>query len=170
MNMKTFAKIILLAALVNAFISKEYTTPSIRSNIELAKNFIASLEACDITRIRDLTTKDFEWVFPTSPEFIPYSGTHNLDTLLNYYSNPKSNNQRYIINDTFSQNDKVSMEATYYATNLATGEDFSNRYNFMFLIRDGKVAQYTEFFDTASAMNTYFPGSIVVDSQDNTNK
>ena len=120
------------------------TTPA--ENKKVVLRYFELLLEGDVDAMRPLFTDDCEFFFAGD---LPASGRHDVTTglaigaaITSYVTGPVTFN----LGTMTAESDRVSVEAESFASTDETS--FNNQYHFLFRIRDGKIVQMKEYFDT----------------------
>ena len=120
------------------------TTPA--ENKEIVRRYFELLLEGDVEGIRPILSDDCEFFFAGD---LPASGRHDVTTgiaigsaITSYVTGPVTFN----LGTMTAESDRVSVEAESFGSTAETS--FNNQYHFLFRIRDGKIVQMKEYFDT----------------------
>ena len=111
----------------------------------------------DIKGLLTLLADDIEWLGPDS-ECIPFAGEYRgRDQVAQYFA--KLEQAQDVIQftplDFIAEDDKVVVFGTSSWTVKANGQRYDNPWVHFFTIRDGKVAGFRQYNDTAAAERAY---------------
>lgn len=128
-----------------------------KDNIALIQDSYAAFGKGDIQTILGHLTPDVEWTFE-GPAVIPYSGKKVgpsqvlkfFEALATTQDEPKLTIDEYI-----AQGDKVVTVGRYSAVVKATGKRIDSPVAHVFTFRNGKIARFLNFGDTAQAADAY---------------
>ena len=128
-----------------------------QQNTNLVKAMYAAFGRGDIQTILDHCVADVEWRFE-GPSTIPYAGVRRgpaevagfFQALASTQANMSLTPEQFI-----AQGDHVAVLGRYAATVTATGQRFDSPLGHFFTIRDGKVARFINFGDTAMVAAAY---------------
>lgn len=111
----------------------------------VARGYYEAMNSRDLDEILGWYTDDARtWVLGDGP----YAGSHAVSReLLGGFL--ESFDLRFTILSMISEGDKVAFEVESEGT--LAGQPYSNRYHNLITVRDGKVAELREYFDTARA-------------------
>ncbi|MBC8292366.1 MAG: nuclear transport factor 2 family protein [Proteobacteria bacterium] len=117
---------------------------------EIARDFIDALSSGDTERILACYTDDATvWTAGS----LPISGLHDLDeirALCDGLLGAFPDGLKFTITAMTIGDDRVAIEADGHGLH-ASGRVYDQRYHFLLELRDGKVAQMKEYFDTELA-------------------
>jgi ketosteroid isomerase-like protein len=119
------------------------------SNKTLVEEFLQS-STRDPSRIGDYLSEDLTWTLPFDPAFTPFAGTLTKAQLLSQFASFAQimpDGLHYTVKNLTAEGNRVACEAESSA-NSALGP-FSNRYHFLFELRDGKIFAAREYCDSA---------------------
>lgn len=132
-----------------------------QSNTEVVRGLYAAFVRSDLPAVLDTLTDDVEWTW-YGPAEIPFAGTrHGRDAVADWFA---------IIADTIgfeqfdpagfefvAEGDTVVVLGFERATAKPTGRSFDQRWVQFLTFRDGKVARFREFPDTAVVRDAFVP-------------
>ena len=126
-------------------------TPKGRANIELAARFLELLAASRMDEIADMWAEDAVLEFPFRPPGAP-ERIEGKSAIATYFQGTKGYKkpESFPIKGIYPGHDPdvVFVEFEGHLVNTRTGERYSNDYIALFRFRDGKIAQFREFFDS----------------------
>ena len=108
----------------------------------------------DMAALAELMTDDIEWVSPGDPDYNPNAGTFNgKEAVLGWFGGLGSSLDftTFEPREFIAQNDKVVSLVYAEATVRQTGRAFVNHEAHVWTFRDGKVARFEIYEDTAAA-------------------
>jgi len=111
----------------------------------VARGYYDAMNSRDLDAILDCYTDDAKtWVLGDGP----FAGTHPVsrELLAGFL---EAFEIRFTILSMISEGNKVAFEVESDGT--LAGKPYSNRYHNLITVRDGKVAELREYFDTAKA-------------------
>jgi hypothetical protein len=119
----------------------------IETNKQIARDFMDAMSSGEAKRILGCYTDDVRvWTAGS----LPFSGPHDraesealCDGLLGAF--PKG--LQFSIQAMTAEGERVAIEAEGIGTH-ASGKVYHQQYHFLLIIRDGKIAQMKEYFDT----------------------
>lgn len=127
----------------------------IQANKEIVTKFFEYLTAADADALLDLYTDDVEvW---TAGD-LPLSGVHpraELRGLIEGISGAFPSGWRFTVVQLTAEDDRVAAQAQGKGTHVS-GRVYDQSYHFLFWIRDGKIARFSEYFDTKHAAEVLF--------------
>lgn len=128
-----------------------------QQNVALVQKMYAAFERGDVQTILDNLADDVVWSLQ-GPAIIPYAGTKTgpaqvlgfFQALAGTQSEIKLTTEAFV-----AQGDQVATLGRYRATVKATGKKFDSPVGHFFTIRNGKVARFVDFGDTAAMADAY---------------
>jgi uncharacterized protein len=128
-----------------------------QENAALVHGMYDAFARGDLQAILDLQAPDTEWVFD-GPQAIPYagrwtgvSGVQNfIVAMVTTLDNPVLSTDHYI-----AQGDRVVTTGRFSAVVKATGKQFDCAIAHVLTFKDGKVAGFIDFADTARIADAY---------------
>lgn len=113
----------------------------------------------DITGLLELYTDDIEWKGAES-DYIPFFGTYKGKNQVAQFFTKMDQAQEAIQFEPqifIAENDKVVVTGQSIWLVKSTGQRYENPWVHIFTIRDGKVARFQQYNDTAAAEAAYRP-------------
>jgi ketosteroid isomerase-like protein len=105
-----------------------------------------------------MLTDDVVWVTPGPPDQLPAAGMrHGRAEVAQFFSvlNDTEEIQQFEPREFIAQDDKVVALIKYRSRIRATGRTVDTELVHIFTLRDGKIAEFREFFDTAAALAAF---------------
>ncbi len=128
-----------------------------QQNIEIAKRCYETFSADDIPALLELFAEDIKWRAPQI-EGAPYSGNYDgRDEVGGFFSTLGETEEfsNFEPREYIAQDDRVVVLGSMTATVNDTGREYQSDWVHIFTLRDGKVADFLEFFDTAAASKAF---------------
>ena len=128
-----------------------------QQNTALIQKLYDSFSKGDIQTILASVTEDVDWGLE-GPAAIPFAGKKTGPAQVRgfFEALAGSNRDMKLTIDTFiAQGDRVATMGRFSGTATATGKSFDVPVGHFFLIRNGKVAQFTDYTDTAATLEAY---------------
>lgn len=128
----------------------------LEANKRLAATFIDALSSGDPQRILELYTEDASvWTAGS----LPFSGLHPREAVIALCEGllgafPEG--LRFDLISMTAEGERVAVEAEGHGRH-AGGGVYDQKYHFLLVLRDGKVAQMKEYFDTEHARKVLLP-------------
>lgn len=123
---------------------------SIEQNKLFVERFLAKFGRADIKGALSDMSEDCTWWIGGKPELFPSAGTKTkaeMSELLNGLILPMKNGLEMRLKAMTAEGERVAAEVESYGEN-PDGSVYNNEYHFLFVIRDGKIAQVKEYLDT----------------------
>ena len=121
-----------------------------QSNVALIQKLYAAFGAGDVQTILGNTAPDAEWT-NSGPDTVPYAGDFSGRVLAFFQAIADSTTGGKVVADRFiAQDDTVVTVGRYSATVRGNGATIDVPIVHVFRVRDGKVASWTGFSDTAA--------------------
>jgi hypothetical protein len=134
---------------------------SAEENVQTAKDGYAAFGRGDLPGILELLTDDIEWVNPGPPDVIPGAGTHRgKDAVAGFFGTLAQSTefQAFEPREFIAQGDNVVALIHSEATARSTGRKFVDHEAHLWTFRDGKVAHFQVFQDTAALVAAFGEG------------
>lgn len=132
-------------------------THDLEANKLLASNFIDALSSGDPQRILAFYTDDATvWTAGS----LPFSGLHPREAVVALCEGLLGafpGGLRFDVTAMTAENERVAIEAEGHGQH-ASGNVYDQKYHFLVVIRDGKVAEMKEYFDTEHARKVLLAG------------
>ena len=130
-------------------------------NVQTAKDGYAAFGGGDLPGILALLTDDIEWVNPGPPDVIPGAGTHRgKDAVAAFFGTlaQSTDFQAFEPREFIAQGDHVVALIHSEATVRSTGRKVVDDAAHLWTFRDGKVARFQVFQDTAALVAAFGEG------------
>jgi len=114
----------------------------------------------DIASVLDLVTDDVVWTNPGPPDIFPDAGRRQgRAEVAQFFSilGETQDFERFEPTEFIAQGDRVVAIIQYRGRIKSTGRTSEAELVHLFQIRDGKIARFDEYFDTATAAAAYEP-------------
>jgi hypothetical protein len=128
-----------------------------QQNIEVVKRGYEAFGSGDINSLLDLFHENIEWHQPKA-EGLPYQEKYNgREAVGEMFASLDENEDisHFEPQEFIAQGDKVVVLGTMSATVKDTGRDYQTDWVHIFTVRDGKVTNFKELFDTAAASKAF---------------
>jgi len=122
-------------------------------NTDIVQSGYEKFGSGDIEGLLQLFSDDVLWQVPIV-ENAPFTGTRQgIGEAAEFFKLLSENETftRFEPLEFIAQNDKVVVLGEVAATVTSTGRSFESPWVHIFTVRDGKIAEFQEFFDTAAA-------------------
>ena len=134
---------------------------NIQDNKQLVKQGYQMFKNKDIKGLLALFSDDIEWQGIES-ENIPFAGDfHGLEEVAQYFALLDQSQEaiQFTPQDFIAEGDRVVVSGTSSWSVKANGQRFDNPWVHLFTIRDGKVAKFQQYNDTAATEKAYTAAS-----------
>lgn len=128
-----------------------------QQNIEVVKRGYEAFGADDIPALLDLFAENIEWNAPKvegSPFKEHYDGVGEVGEMFGLMDKVEDFSH-FEPREFIAQGDKVVVLGTMSATVKDTGRDYKSDWAHIFTVRDGKITNFLEFFDTAAISKAF---------------
>ena len=125
-----------------------------QQNVRLVQEAYESFGRGDIQGMLNSLSEQVEWSTP-KPEGVPFGGEYRgRDAVGRFFSELTQHEEitRFEPREFIAQGDRVVALGFYSSKVKATGRIAESQWVHLFTIRNGKVAKFQEFFDTAAAL------------------
>jgi uncharacterized protein len=123
-----------------------------RENTELVQHAYQHFKDGDIQGLLGLLSEDVEWKL-FEMEGVPFSGTRRGDERVGEFFSQVFDTEEplhFEPRELVAQGDKVVALGDYAWRVKSTGREYESDFVHVFTVRDGKVARFQEFMDTAA--------------------
>jgi ketosteroid isomerase-like protein len=130
---------------------------SVTTNIEIVQDAYKKFGAGDIQGLLTLLTDDIKWTVPeieNAPFSGPREGTQKVDEFFKELV-AAEDITRFEPLEFIAQNDRVVVLGESAATVHDTGRSYETDWVHVFSVRDGKITEFTEYFDNAAATKAF---------------
>ena len=127
------------------------------ANVQIVKDAYASFERGDIPALLNMLTDDVTWYLPGPPD-IPSAGQRTgRDEVADFFVKLNESDEvlAFEPHAYFSDGDTVVVLGRYSARVRKTARITDFEWVHVFTIRDGRVAGWEEFYDTAAVVEAY---------------
>ena len=128
-----------------------------RENTELVQHAYQHFKDGDIQGLLGLLSEDVEWKL-FEMEGVPFSGTRRGDERVGEFFSQVFDTEEplhFEPRELVAQGDKVVALGDYAWRVKSTGREYESDFVHVFTVRDGKVARFQEFMDTAAVSAAY---------------
>jgi ketosteroid isomerase-like protein len=133
---------------------------SVRTNVDVVQETYEAVGRDDIPALLDLLTDDVEWTFQ-GPSVIPFAGTrHGREGVAEFFSRVGENLkfEQFEPREFVAQGDTVVVLGFEHNLIKPTGRTFEQEWAHVYTLRDGKVAKFRAFEDTAAHVVAFEAG------------
>jgi len=130
-----------------------------QQNKELVMQGYQMFQAGNIDGLLQLFADDTEWT-GTPVQFVPFSGSyHGRQEVGQFFTdmNQAQETEQFSPQEFVAEGDKVVVTGTGKWTVRTTGHTYDSAWVHIFTLRDGKIAQFQEYYDTATARDAFMP-------------
>ena len=128
-----------------------------QENVRVVEQAYSNFKSGDIAALLDLMADDVEWELPAVTD-VPFAGRRQGRAAVGEFFAAVGASQdvrAFEPREYIAQNDKVVSLGRYDWHVKGTGRDFGSEFVHVFTIRDGKIVDFHEYFDTATAAAAY---------------
>jgi len=127
------------------------------SNTQIIQDAYQKFGAGDIEGLLTLMAQDINWTVPEI-ENAPFAGSREgVSKVAEFFTelSEAEDITRFEPLEFIAQNDKVVVLGESAATVKSTGRSYETDWVHVFTLNDGKVTEFTEFFDNAAATRAF---------------
>ena len=131
-----------------------------QDNKRIVENFLARFAKADIPGVLGDLADSCTWWIGGKPELFPLAGTKTkaeMKELLGSLVPPMKNGLEMRLRGMTAEGERVAAEVESYGEN-PDGSIYNNEYHFLFVVRDGKIAQVKEYLDTQHTFAVFLAG------------
>lgn len=124
-----------------------------QQNLQLVQTAFEKLGARDTEGFMALLAEDVEWDAPGPKEVLPFAGQHRgRQAVVDWFQkmNELEDVQKFEPQDFLAKGDKVVVLGDSRVRVRATNRVVDDHWFHVYTIRDGKIAQFREAYDTAA--------------------
>jgi hypothetical protein len=143
---------------------------SVEANKAIVRRYFKAIEEADYDTIGALLADQVRfWLPPSVPDGVEFAGRHEVmrnivESIAGLYDTRVGLHPE--IQHLTAEDDRVAAELVIRGRSLASGRDYENHYHFLFVIRDGRIAEFHEHLDTLYAFRALFePAGITLREQ-----
>lgn len=128
-----------------------------QDNVKIVKQAYQNFKSGDIQSLLGLMSDDISWQLPEI-ENMPFSGKRQGREAVGQFFSMLADLQDAVSFEPLefvAQNDKVVALGTYKWRVKSNGREYGSEWAHVFTIRDGKIAGFHEYMDTAPAAASY---------------
>ncbi|HEX8773906.1 MAG TPA: nuclear transport factor 2 family protein [Pyrinomonadaceae bacterium] len=126
-------------------------------NKQLVRQAYDRFQSADIGALLGLLSDEVEWQLPDT-ENVPFSGKRSGREAVGQFFQSLAESQdvlQFEPREFIAEGDKVVSLGQYRWRVKATGREYGGDWVHVFTIRDGKIAGFQEYMDTAAAASAY---------------
>ena len=145
---------------------------SIEANKAVVRRYFKAIEAADYDTIEKLLADEVRfWLPPSVPDGAELAGRADImrnirESIAGLYDVRVG--LRPEIRHLTAEDDRVAAELVIRGRGKASGRDYENHYHFLFVIRDGRIAEFHEHLDTLYAFRALFEPAGITERDDGT--
>ena len=121
----------------------------------------ANFKRGDIPGLLNMMAADVDWYLPGSPDVVPFAGRRRgREQVGQFFSklNELQETEQFEPREFIVQDDKVVALGNYRWRIRSSGRNYESEFAHVFTVRDGKIAKFHEFYDTAVVHEAYRAG------------
>lgn len=129
-----------------------------QENVRVVQEAYAAFKRGDIPSVLDACTDDVDWFLPGLPDIILVAGQRRgREQVGQFFAaiNEHQEVQQFDPQEFIAQGDKVVVLGHYQWRIKTTGRPFESDWVHVFTLRDGKIAKFREYYDTAAGVEAY---------------
>ena len=133
---------------------------SIEANKAVVRRYFKAIEDADYETIEKLLADEVRfWLPPSVPDGVEFAGRHEVmrnivESIAGLYDVRVGLHPE--IQNLTAEDDRVAAELVIRGRSKASGKDYENHYHFLFVISDGRIAEFHEHLDTLYAFRALF--------------
>ena len=130
-------------------------------NTKIVKDGFAAYERGDIEALVNMMTDDVEWQVPGEGLILQAGYYRGRDAVRQFFAALDQNTEfgRFEGREFVAQGDHVITLGWYQGRVKPTGRSFESYWAMSFTMRDGKIAKFREYTDTAAITAAYVSGA-----------
>ncbi|MEX2207407.1 MAG: nuclear transport factor 2 family protein [Myxococcota bacterium] len=133
---------------------------SVEANKAVVRRYFKAIEEADYATIETLLADQVRfWLPPSVPDGVEFAGRSDVmrnivESIAGLYDTRVGLHPE--IQHLTAEDDRVAAELVIRGRSKASGRDYRNHYHFLFVIRDGRIAEFHEHLDTLYAFRALF--------------
>jgi ketosteroid isomerase-like protein len=127
-------------------------------NKRIVLEFCSRFTRGDVPGLMSLMTEDATWRVPGKPGTTPVVGVRSrtqIERMFQFMMNALTDGLQMTIKTLTAEDDRVAAEAESHGV-LKNGRVYENVYHLLFTLRDGKIREVHEYYDTQHALDVWF--------------
>lgn len=131
-----------------------------QQNLETVRRAFTALGKNDMHQLKGLLSPNVEWHAPGPKEVLPFAGVHKgPDAVAQWWKKLGESEEalHFEPKDFISHDDKVIVTGDSEMRVKSTGKTVSAEWVQIYTLRDGKIVNFREFYDTAQEVEGYRP-------------
>ena len=124
-----------------------------QENVGVVRAAYAAFQRGDIPGLIEMLTDDIDWWTPGTPEEIPYAGRLSGRAAVGGFFERLAASEEiahFEPREFIAQGDKVVVTGNYRGRTRAAGREYDLDWLHVFTVRDGRIAAFREYIDTAA--------------------
>jgi ketosteroid isomerase-like protein len=129
-----------------------------QENVGVVRDAYAAFQRGDIPGLIELLADDIDWWAPGSPEQIPQAGrVSGRDAVGGFFGRLAESEEitHFEPREFIAQGDKVVVTGNYKGRTRPAGRDYDLDWLHVFNVRDGQIAAFREYLDTAALADAH---------------
>jgi hypothetical protein len=127
-------------------------------NEKIVREMYAAYLRADLETVLQTCSEDTEWLAFGPADQLPYAGIHRgREQVARYFAilDDKEESKHLVPKEFIAAGDKVIVFGDYKARVNANGRRFETDFVHVFTLRDGKITNFRDYYDTAVAAAAY---------------
>ena len=124
-----------------------------QDNVSVVREAYAAFQRGDIPGLLEMLSEDIDWWTPGTPGQIPYAGRlRGRDAVKGFFGRLAETEEitHFEPGEFIAQGDKVVVTGNYRGRTRPAGRDYDLDWLHVFTVRDGRIAAFREYVDTAA--------------------
>jgi uncharacterized protein len=129
-----------------------------QKNEQIIRQIYAAYLSANLEAVLNSCSEDTEWLACGPPEHLPYAGRHRgREQVARYFAilDDKEESNHLLAQEFIATGDKVIVFGNYRARVNANGQRFETDFVHIFTLRDAKITNFRDYYDTAAAVAAY---------------
>jgi ketosteroid isomerase-like protein len=129
-----------------------------QENVGVARDAYAAFQRGDIPGLIELLADDIDWWVPGEPEQIPQAGRVSGRAAVGEFFGRLAESEEithFEPREFIAQGDKVVVTGNYKGRTRPAGRDYDLDWLHVFTVRDGRIAAFREYLDTAALADAH---------------
>ena len=129
-----------------------------QQNEQIIRQTYAAYLSGNLEAVLNSCSEDTEWLACGPPEHLPYAGRYRgPEQVARYFAilDDKETSTHLVAQEFIAAGDQVIVFGNYKASVNANGQRFETDFVHVFTLRDGKITNFRDYYDTAAAVAAY---------------
>jgi len=129
-----------------------------QENVRVVRDAYGAFQRGDIPGLVGMLAEDIDWWTPGTPEQIPYAGRlRGREAVSGFFGRLSESEEitHFEPQEFIAQGDKVVVTGNYRGRTKPGGREYDLDWLHLFTVRDGRIAAFREYVDTAALADAH---------------